>query len=151
LLVPPQEGPNQAIFKQTLKLIADDHERELIAVLKLTSSHIRLRALLPTGQLLYSLDYDGSALTQKNLSPMPLPAEQILSMIQFALWPLDSLKHHYRGEQGWQIKHAHEMRTLAYLGEKKLTVHYLPNRDMLLENHASQYKVNIETLEYRPL
>ena len=150
-LLPPAQGPEAAILKQKLTLIADGVEHQFLVVLRLDKQQIKLRVLMPGGQTLYALDYDGVDLVQDNRSDMVFPAGDILAMIQFTLWPTPSLQEHYKPDDGWHFSARVQQRNLQYNGNKQLRVSYLSASTVLIDHYPHQYEVRIETLEYKSL
>ncbi|WP_460313967.1 DUF3261 domain-containing protein [Aliiglaciecola aliphaticivorans] len=151
LLLPPVDGPESAVYKQRLALKSKTNNSKLLVVLKIEKSEIKLRGLLPTGQSLYAMQYDGEKLSQQSLGDNKLPAQEVLSMLQFALWPEQALHKFYQPDKGWLLEIKPEYRTLSLDGMIKLRVDYLANHQLILENYAHQYTVEIETLEYKRL
>ncbi|MEP4888970.1 MAG: DUF3261 domain-containing protein [Aliiglaciecola sp.] len=151
LLLPPVNGPESAIYKQRLELESETNFSKLLVVLKIDKSEIKLRGLLPTGQSVYALDYDGQNLNHQSFGGNELPAQDILSMLQFALWPESAIRQYYQQDEGWLLEIKPKYRLLSLNGSIKLRVDYLADQQLMLENYAHQYKVKIETLEYKRL
>lgn len=150
-LLAPQHGPTPALYQQKLNLIANGDERQVLVALKIDTSKIKLRALLPTGQSLYSIEYDGKTISEQNIANVALPAEEILAMLQFALWPSHILYKTYDASEHWQIEETQEYRLLSYNGKSKLRVDFVSKNTIHLTNYSHQYEVNVETLEYKKL
>lgn len=150
-LLAPQDGPVPALYQQKLNLIANGNERQVLVALKVDTSGIKLKALLPTGQSLYSIEYDGQTLSKQNLANVELPAEEILTMLQFALWPSNIVHKTYGASEHWQIEETEEYRLLSYNGKRKLRVDFVSQNTIYLTNYSHQYEVNVETLEYKKL
>ncbi|GAC13137.1 DUF3261 domain-containing protein [Aliiglaciecola lipolytica] len=151
LLLPPNVGPEPALYNQRLELCANEHCNQLLVVLKIDKSNIKLRGLLPTGQSVYAISYDGKNVTQQSMAENALPAEDILTMLQFALWPEKVIRTFYQSSAGWDLQIDNKYRRLAFKDRAKLHVDYLENGKLVLENFAHNYKVEIETLEYKRL
>ncbi|MDX2506898.1 MAG: DUF3261 domain-containing protein, partial [Gammaproteobacteria bacterium] len=69
-LLPPDEGPGAALLKQKVTMMSKGQEQQFITVIRLQTDRLKLVALLPSGQQLFFLEYDGDALIQKNFSSM---------------------------------------------------------------------------------
>ncbi|MDO6566964.1 DUF3261 domain-containing protein [Alteromonas sp. 1_MG-2023] len=151
LLLPPVEGPAPAVYQQRLDIVSQRASHQFLVVLKIDESEIKLRGLLPTGQSAYTINYDGKQIEQQSLGAEALPAEEILTMLQFALWPEESLRKFYEVDDGWLIETGPNFRLLSLDGQSKLKINYLENEQVVLDNLARQYKVKIETLEYKRL
>jgi len=147
LLLPPSEGEYTGLLKQKVTMEARGEQHQFIAVIRLEKTQIKLRTLLPTGQEVLSIDYDGQVLKQDNLSSVALPSEEIFAMIQFALWPETSLKKHYLANNGWQLTVTAEQRLLQTVEGKIVGVDYLSPDELLLKNYQHNYQVRIKTLE----
>ncbi|MBY4676119.1 DUF3261 domain-containing protein [Marinobacterium sp. CAU 1594] len=119
---------------------------QFLAVTRLEAGRSQLVALLPTGQPLLSLDYDGKALKQENLSSMDIRGEDILSIMQFALWPEISISLNYPPEEGWQVEMKPQERVLLNDSGAVLKVRY-EKKGMTVENYLRNYRVEIQTLE----
>jgi hypothetical protein len=148
LLLPPSEGPAPAIYKQKLELLANDVSHQILVLVKLDPSLIKLRGMTPTGQALYTIEYDGTTLNQEMLTNIELPSEEIMTMLQFALWPSDVLQKYYRAELGWEVDIQQKFRQLSLNGQTKLRVSYQGESKLVLTNYVNLYEVKIETLEY---
>ena len=121
-------------------------QRQFLVVTRLQQDQVKLVALLPTGQNLLSLEYDGDELTQESLSSMDIPGEDILAIMQFSLWPEQSIKQHYPKSEGWIVKFSPQQRTLLTTAGRVLNVSYQEN-DLLVDNYLHDYRVRIHTLE----
>lgn len=151
VLLPPNEGPEAVLLTQKVTINAQGEQHQFMVVIRLERQQLKLRALLPTGQPMLSLDYDGKSLQQSSSSPLELPSEEILAMMQFALWPIDSINKHYPQNNGWQLDVIPDQRTLRTTAGVLLSVHYLQAENLMIENHRSHYQVMIETLESKAL
>ena len=147
LILPPSEGTYTGLLKQKVTMDARGEQHQFIVVIRLDQTQLKLRALLPTGQPILSIDYDGRLLTQDNLSSIALPSEDILAMIQFSLWPINSLNKHYLPSNGWQLSDTPEQRLLQIVERKVLSVDYLSSDELLVKNYLHNYQVRIEMLE----
>ncbi len=151
LLLPPSEGPNVMLLKQTLTLISAEGKHQIIALTQVEKDQLKLRALLPTGQIVLSIDYDGKTLVQHNYSSFLLPSEEILAILQFALWPVDSLKKHYLLSEGWQLVIGNKQRKLNTKTKNIMTITYPSAEKLLVVNKRSNYRINIDLIEQKKL
>lgn len=145
-LLPPAEGPAPVLLKQRVDMQTHGEQLAFLVVSRFERQQVRMVALLPTGQPLTTLEYDGKQLQQRDAMPVNLPGESILATIQFALWPERSLRRHYRPEQGWALSTETGRRQLWHHGVLLLDIVY--DADITrVYNHAQEYQVRIETLE----
>lgn len=147
-LLPPDEGPGAVLLKQKVTVISQGQEQEqqFIAVIRLQPDRLKLVALLPTGQQLFFLEYDGEALIQNNFSSMDLPTKDMLAIMQFALWPALSVNHHYTVENGWIVKITPEQRTLLTSSGVLLKVNY-QDGTIMIENRLHNYRLKVQPLQ----
>ncbi|GAC33410.1 DUF3261 domain-containing protein [Paraglaciecola polaris] len=150
-LLAPKSGPKPALYQQKLSLYTKGNVSQVLVVLKVEYAGIKLRALLPTGQSLYSINYDGQTLSKQNLANVELPAEEMLSMLQFALWPSDILHETYNASGNWQIEETKKFRLLTLNGKNTLRVDFVNQNTLHLTNYPHQYNVKVETLEHKRL
>lgn len=146
MLLPPAEGPDPSVLKQVITLKASGEETSFLVVSKLELEKLGLVALLPTGQSLLTLDYDGLNLAQQVFAEISLPSEEMLAIMQFALWPELSVKQHYSRAAGWVVTIDSEQRTLSAATEKVLTIRYKEDT-VLIQHHSHQYEVLVKTIE----
>lgn len=146
-LLPPSEGLGNKLMKQSIRLQTKDASKQFLVVMRLSDEQIKLSALLASGQVLLSLHYDGQSFQKHNNSPLPLPAEEILAFIQFALWPSTAIAKSYNANKGWKLELTSHQRHLSTQQGRYLSVHYLSQNTMQVIHHRHQYKVFISTLE----
>lgn len=146
MLLPPVQGPQASILKQVVTVKDNEEESSFIVVTKLESDKLKLVALLPTGQTLLTLDYDGLNFEQQLFSEISLPSKEMLAIMQFALWPELSVRQHYKRDASWVVTIDSEQRTLSTVTEKVLTLQYQQNT-VLIEHHLHQYEVLVRTIE----
>ncbi|MBV1889159.1 MAG: DUF3261 domain-containing protein, partial [Proteobacteria bacterium] len=115
-------------------------------VVRISKERVQMVALLPTGQQLFSLDYSGEALTQENSSYADIPGEEILTIMQFALWPEPSVRQYYPENSGWNVELSPERRELEKNGQELLDVNYYGD-ELVIKNHLGRYRILIKTLE----
>lgn len=152
-LLPPAQGPAPVVLKQVVTLEAKGKQRQFLVVTKLRPELLEMVALMPTGQRLMTLSYDGQRVQQQQLTSVALPGEDILAILQFSLWPMDSLKQHYLQQNGWQINDSYTKRQLLKDSQLLLEVFYqtADKQQLLVENYMSNYRVLIKTLESKAL
>ena len=146
LVLPPQELGESLLLKQKVTMVADQRSQQFLAVARFEPRRLRMVALLPSGQRLLSLDYDGVTLRQERSADVDLPGREILAVMQFALWPPDSVKRHYRESDGWRVELSGRQRRLLTEFGIALNIAYLP-RVLHIDNYFKEYRVIVETLE----
>lgn len=150
LLLKPSGGPPPVLLTQRVTLRSWGQEKQFIAIGRFTYEQAKLVALLPTGQQLLYLEFDGEKLEQRTVPSIELPGKDILAIIQFALWPSDALQDGYRSEQGWSIDITDRRRQLTHSDELWLDVSY-DAPQINIYNHRAKYRVLIETIEQKDL
>lgn len=145
-LLPPVDGPEDSLLKQKITMKSRKLNQKFIAVIRLQRDRLKLVALLPTGQQLFFLEYDGEKLIQKNFSSMDIPGEDMLAIMQFALWPSGSIKQHYTREDGWIVETSPEQRTLLTNYGVLIKVSYQAET-IIVENYLHNYQLRIQPLE----
>lgn len=149
-LLPPAQGPDETLLKQKVTMKAAGEKRQFIAVLRLKRDATQLVALLPTGQQILQLSYDGKDLDQDSLLGVDVPGREILAMMQFALWPEQTIFQFYPSDLGWLLQMDDAHRQVENAEGPLLEVTYQKNK-LTLENYVGNYKVQIETLEAQSL
>ena len=145
-LLPPEEGAVSVLLKQKITLQAGERQQQFLAVARFDQQRLKLVALLPTGQQILSLDYDGEKLVQETLAPEELPGREILAIIQFAMWPEHSIKAHYPEKDGWQLEIAPDRRVLLTESRAVLKITY-QLAELRVDNYLKGYRVIVHTLE----
>ena len=146
ILMPPNLGPEPQLLKQTVTLSRHGHQIQFISVNRLTSEKIELLALLPVGQPLMELSYDGQKLSNRVYGKLPINGPNILALLQFSLWPKRSVEQYYSPEMGWALHINQTKRLLSWAGERWLKVNILPN-GLIVDNYRENYQVQIHTVE----
>jgi len=149
-LLPPAQGPAPVLLKQVVTLEAKGQRRQFLVVARLQPTGVDMVALLPTGQRLMTLAYDGEELTQQQLSSIPLPGEDILAILQFSLWPVTSINQHYSVKDGWLATIEAGKRQLLKNSKLLLEVDY-QEQQLVVDNYIGNYRVLIKTLETESL
>lgn len=150
LLLKPAEGPAPVLLTQRVTLRSWGQEKQFIAIGRFTYEQTKLVALLPTGQQLLYLEFDGEKLEQRMVPSIELPGKDILAIIQFSLWPSDAVQNSYPGEQGWSIDITDRRRELTHNDELWLDVSY-DEHQINIYNYRAKYRVLIETIEQKDL
>lgn len=145
-LLPPAEGPAPVLLKQKIELQAGERQAQFLVVARYDRERLRLAILLPAGQRLLTLDYDGEILLQENFAAFDLPGREMLAIMQFARWPESSLRRHYRASAGWQVIVNAPERRLLTDSVDALTITYRP-AELQIDNHIKEYRVIVQTLE----
>ena len=146
VLLPPAEISNELLLKQKITFEAGDRQQQFLVVARFQRQRLKLVLLLPAGQPLLTLDYDGQTLLQENQSNAALPGKEILASMQFALWPVNSLARHYPPEAGWLVEIDGQERSL--LTASGVVLKISRNTDStVVDNHLHDYRVTIQMLE----
>ncbi len=145
-LLPPAELPDAVLIKQKITLQAGGDQQQYLAVARFDRQRLKMVVLLPTGQQLLSLEYDGNNLTQEKFIPVDLPGREILAMIQFAMWPLQSIETHYSENEGWRVETTPDSRILLTASGAVLRITYQPG-ELSVDNYLHGYRVIVNTLE----
>lgn len=145
-LLPPQYGPEEVLLKQKVTMEAAGKQRQFLAVLKLDRAKTQMIALLPTGQQILVLTYDGQSLKQESHLEVDVPGKEILAMMQLALWPEETLSRYYHSSLGWSINIDQQHRLLNNT-EGTLVEVVFREHGLELKNRLRNYRVRIETLE----
>ena len=69
-LLPPAEGVESVLLKQKVTMLAAQGQQQFLAVARFDRQNLKLVVLLPSGQRLLTLDYDGEKLRQQNDIPL---------------------------------------------------------------------------------
>lgn len=149
-LLPPAEGPEDSLLKQKITMESQGLNQQFIAVLRLQRDRLKLVALLPTGQQLFLLEYDGEELIQRNTSSIDIPGKDILAIMQFSLWPSKSVEQHYTREEEWFVDISPEQRSLLTSSGMLLKVDY-QTEAVIIENHLHDYRLMVQPLENKSL
>ncbi|MFV9615023.1 MAG: DUF3261 domain-containing protein [Gammaproteobacteria bacterium] len=149
-LLPPAEGPEDTLLKQKVTMLSQGLNQQFITVLRLQRDRLKLAALLPTGQQLFFLEYDGEELIQKNTSSIDIPGKDVLAIMQFVLWPPNSIQQHYTRDEGWFVDISPEQRSLLTSSGVLLKVSYQTDA-VIIVNHIHNYQLMVQPLENKSL
>lgn len=145
-LLPPAEGATEVLLKQKITIQTREKQQQFLTVARFEKHQLKLVVLSSSGQQLLLLDYDGEALIQKTLSPALDSGEEILAIMQFSMWPLQSIKRHYSEQRGWLVEVTPAKRTLSTATGLALKIDYQGNK-ILVDNYLRDYRVIVDTLE----
>lgn len=106
--------------------------------------------LSPSGLQLLLLDYDGETLVQESSFSIDVPGKEILAIIQFAMWPEQSIKHHYSENDGWLVEITAESRMLLTVDKVILKIEFRDGM-LIIDNYLRNYRVLVHTLKRKEL
>lgn len=150
LLLPPSQGPGAMLLKQKVTFEAKGERFRFLALTRFETSRIKSVMLLPEGQPLVSLAYDGNRLIRDNRTPVEIPVREVLSIMQFSLWPEPAVREHYAPSDGWVLGFSPDRRTLDTPGGPVLEVRYEAG-GLVVNNYRHGYRITVETLEKQVL
>jgi len=101
---------------------------------------------MPTGMTVLKMSYDGAEFLQQNMTDITIPAEQIMAVMQFALWPEAALMNRYSAPDGWLLALDNTSRQLSENNRLKLDVQYKED-SVLIKNIQDHYLVVIQSLD----
>lgn len=127
-------------------MLAGQRSQQFLTVARFEPRRLRLAVLLPSGQSLATLDYDGEKLEQESVADIDVPGREILAVMQFANWPPDSLRRHYPASEGWRVEVSDGVRRLLTESGPALNIALSP-RVLHIDNYSREYRVIVETLE----
>ena len=119
---------------------------QFLLVARFDQNRLKLVGLSPTGQKLLVLDYDGEELTQETSLWVDVPGKEILAVIQFALWPGQSINNWYPEKEGWQVDISPEIRILLTVAGVLLNISY-EGEKIIIDNYLHEYRVLVHMLE----
>ncbi len=146
LLLPPKEGPKAGLMKQKVTVIQHQKPQTFIALSRFTASDFRVAVITPTGQTLLKMDYDGSHFQATNLTDMTLPLEEVMSVMQFALWPENTVYKYYNEQSNWKIEFAPHHRRL-YKGNVLVLDVMMSDDNVEIDHKQHHYRVVISPLQ----
>jgi len=145
-LLPPSEVPASVLLKQKVTLQSGEQQQQFLLVARFEPHRLKLVVLSPAGQKLLMLDYDGDKLTQETKSSIDVLGKEILAIIQFSMWPGQSIKNYYPKKDGWLVEISPENRILSTSTGVLLKVKY-ENDKSIIENYIHDYRVIVYSLE----
>lgn len=124
LVSPAAAAPHSA--RQRLRATVGDREIVLDCVVEITAERVTVVGLLPAGNRVFSVRYDGTRVEQERTPQVPqqLHPEQLLADVQLAFWPAESIRAAY-GAGPWSLVQP-DARTRRLLRDGRLIaeVHY---------------------------
>lgn len=136
----PQTLQNKVTFSQAAK------QQTFIALTEMRYQQTRVIVMTPTSQSILEMQYDGEHFHWQNRSQSPLPAKEILAMMQLALWPDSGIKKVYAADKGWTVSVTQQQRRLLRHGEPWVTMNQQAQQ-MTIEHHQHNYQLQIAPLE----
>lgn len=151
-LLPPIQGPVGTQLKQIVTLYTQNVAVQFLAISQFDPKITRVLILWPSGQPVISIVYDGVQLQEQAYGKLPISGTDILSALQFNLWPARSLRQLYTSAEGWDFKmtSAPEHRTLNYLGKPWLDTHTKDMDTVELTHHHNEYRLLLRKLPPQP-
>lgn len=146
ILLPPHEGPKQALLKHKLLLTRHNNTQTFIVLNRISADVFKVLVLLPTGQTILRMSYDGESFDVKNMANNELPAKEIFALMQFVLWPKSTLTKYYRHELGWVVADDKNSRQLTYNNTPYLIIKN-NKKGFNINNIKDKYKAVVEELE----
>jgi hypothetical protein len=144
-LLPIATGPENFVYKQHIALKKQLQQHDFIAVTKLDSKALTVVVLLPNGQKVFSASYDGLHFSQSVQGTPDISVQEIVSIMQFALWPRQALEIAYPSSQKWLIIDTTKQRLLMRESKVLLEVNK-SDEGTTINNLQSDYQVNIRHL-----
>lgn len=145
-LLSPEAGPEAALLKQKMTIHSLKTDQSLISLTRLDPEQTQVMVLVPAGQPLLTMRYDGELLTVENKTEVDFPAHEIMAMLQFSLWPEAAISNAYPQNAGWQFQSGPGQRVLMRHGKVWLTVNYEHDKT-LLQNAQRGVTLSITMLE----
>ncbi len=145
-LLPPDEGSLAVLLQQKVILQSGENRQQFLLVARFEKHRLKMVLLSPTGQLLLMLNYDGDELVQHTQSSIDVPGKEILAIIQFAMWPGQSIKDHYPEENGWRVEISPKERILLTATGVILKISF-DDEVLKIDNYLHNYRVFVYTLE----
>jgi hypothetical protein len=124
-LVPPAAAAPHAV-RQRLRAMVGDREIALDCVVEVTTDRVTVIGLLPAGNRVFSVRYDGNRVEQERTPQVPeqVQPEQLLADVQLVFWPAESMQAAF-GAGPWSLVQP-DARTRRLLRDGRLVaeVHY---------------------------
>ena len=146
MLLPPSSAPKFGVEQQKVTVIRDGKTQQFLAISEFTKSTVKVAVLVPTGQRLLTIRYDGNEFTVQNDTNAVFPAKDILAVMQFAVWQQDAIMKNYREQAGWQVSISDQQSKLRQQQQDVLFVQ-IQDGQIEIQHLPHQYQVNIEPLE----
>lgn len=146
LLLPPSEGPADELKQQKVTVIQEQQSQTFIALSRFRATDFRVAVMMPTGQTMLTMSYDGRQFESTNLTDMTLPLEEVMSVMQFALWPENTVHKYYDEQFNWKVESVAGHRRL--FEGKTLVLDVMMSDDKIDIHHKQHhYRVVISPLQ----
>jgi len=144
---------------QVLTMERNGESLSTTLILALSDSETTIVALSPIGHRLFSIKYTGDGLIlQQATQDIQLPAAHIVSMVQYAYWPVSRLHPASTGK--WHLESSENTRKLLYKN-RLITKFELSDSqmwhatkwpfDVQITNHLLDMTLNIRTIDLQAL
>lgn len=145
-LLPPAEMASELLLKQLVVLEAEGRTQQFMVVTRIQRERVKSVVLSAVGIRLLSLEYDGDAFFQQNDLSITIPGKEILAIIQFAVWPENSVKRHYPQREGWTVIIDGKQRALFW-NDRPFLKFESQGEILTVDNYLHSYRVKIDTLD----
>lgn len=146
-----EHNPQSQLIKQSVTVQYNDRALTFLVLSRISADSLKTIAILPTGQQLYSLEYDGREFQADVSELMKVKPGEIIAMQQFVLWPLESIEQEFgKKSDDWVVKEALPVRELFYADHLVLTATY-STYGVEIRHHLKHYTMLIKSLESQPL
>jgi hypothetical protein len=105
---------------QDIRIRRGDLDERLIAQLEVDAGGMHLAGLTPMGQSLLEAHFDNETATASSLAGDRFDARALLSMVQLAVWPVESVRAGL--DDDWSVEETPTLRRLLRDGESLLEV-----------------------------
>jgi hypothetical protein len=150
----PSEGPKLFTTQEVIFQLPGDREELLVTSLENDADHLSIVASSPMGQTLFTLQLKQAIVALDARVPLPKEFDPRLlpALIQFANWPLDSVRQGLEADA--VLQEEGQVRTLRRKGRTILTLRREgtapPYRKITLEIPSASIRAVITTLEDQP-
>ncbi|GLP97039.1 DUF3261 domain-containing protein [Paraferrimonas sedimenticola] len=148
----PASYGNKVQAQQVLQVTYQQQTQQILVAVDISSDSVELVALSGMGIPLFTLNWDGSRLTQTNhLSTEEFDNQQsVLDAFFLAIWPQAALSE-YLSQQGLLLQQSNSQReVLSVSGEAKLSVRWndyqAPQGYIEIDDHANQNRLKLTTI-----
>lgn len=149
-LLAPSNGPEPIKLQQKLSFLAGNKQQQFVLITDIKPEKFSVLLLMPTGMTVLKMFYDGTEFQQQNMTDISIPAEQIMALMQFALWSEAALNNGYSETAGWNLQLDKTSRQLSENNRLRLDVQYSAD-SILINNLKDHYRVKIQSLEAEAL
>lgn len=146
-LLPPRLSGQEGVLKQKVTMNIGDKRQTFIALTQYALDSYQVLIMLPTGQIVLSMRYDGEVLAASNQTGITLPTQEMMAMMQFASWPEEVVVNRYSQISGLEVLTQPNLRQLLVDGKPLLTVTYSQDNAVHISHFIKKYQVMVEPLE----